>query len=128
MTEPIGGEKRRFPRTAADEFAYNIYKGKLAAEERDVTVGIAAVELLPNRPERTAWIAVNHSGSDIYLSFREESATGRGLIIPANGGSVSFNLMEDGMVTGWQIWAISSAAGLTVSMFETFRYAMRSGG
>ncbi len=128
MSEPIGGEKRRFPRTAADEFAYGIYKGKLSIEERDVTVGVNVVTLMYNRPERTGWIAVNHSATDIYLSFREDTTAGRGLILPPNGGTVSFSLMDDGMVTGWQMYAIASAGGLLVSVFETYRYAMRRGG
>ncbi len=125
MAENQETDRRAIPRTAATEFAYNLFGGQVTLKEGFVTVGVTPVSLIKNNSERTFWTAQNMSGSDIYLRYNEEVTVGGGLILAANGGLIESSLLEDGMLTGWAIYGVSSAAGLSVYVMEISRYTAR---
>ena len=125
MTEIPGVERRSVPRTAATEFAYKLFGGQVTLKEGFVTVDLTPVALVKNNSERTFWTAQNMSGSDIRMQYNEEVAVGAGLLLAANGGLIESSLVEDGMLTGWAMYAIGPVAGLSVYVMEISRYTAR---
>lgn len=124
---PQGVDNRQFPRTATDEFLYQQFGGKVLAQEVRATVGVAVQSILPNNPERVGFIIVNTSAGTITLGLKRDVTSGSGIVLGPNGGFFRMSVLEDGGPTGWEIFGIGSAAGLSYYTLENIRYSARKG-
>lgn len=98
-----------------------------AVENPKVTsVGLTAVLILSNNPNRLGFTIINLSGNVIYLSLTNEvNATAneeRGIRLDNDGGHVSMIWDEDFDMVAWAWWAISTGADSQVYALEVIEY------
>lgn len=81
-------------------------------------IGAATVKILPNNPNRVAWVFVNLSANVIYLLNDETVGITNGVRLVANGGIASMVWDTDFDITGFGLWAMASGAGSNFMVFE----------
>lgn len=80
------------------------------------SVGVAAVQLLRQDPNRSSFLVVNLSVNDMYCGpFADVGAT-KGIRLTPNGGNLAVFWEEDGMVVirEWFVLATGAASALLV--------------
>lgn len=82
-------------------------------------VGITAIRVLPNNPNRLAWIFINLSANLIYLGFSPDTSTSKGILIGANGGTASMFYKEDFELVAQEVYAIAAGAASDIYVVET---------
>lgn len=101
------------------------FKVKTRAVENpraEVNIGITALLILANNPNRLGWIVVNLSANELYLGLTNAVDEHHGIRLNANGGIASMVWDEDFQMTGWAIWAIGSAINTYIYVLEVVEY------
>ena len=98
------------PRGAALVFAERQFGGALNEDERNPVVGVAVAELLGGDPERVLVFFLNLSANSLHVGLRATVSATNGILLAANGGSVSFNVIEDGTIPTRQFFVVAAAA------------------
>lgn len=83
------------PRGAAAELAEREIKGTLTTNESNPVTSGGAEQLLAPDTERTFLSIVNLSAVIIYVGFNNQVSATNGFYLPPNGGSLTFNVIED---------------------------------
>lgn len=88
------------------------------------TPGVAAVRLLPNNPDRLAWILINLSVNPMYINLTDAVSAINGIYVPPNGGFVGMVWDEDFQMLAWEWWVITPAGAsnlLVIEIIEEYR-------
>lgn len=81
-------------------------------------IGVAAIQILRTNPNRL-WISiVNLSANIVYVSPFANVAAAAGYRLNANGGTISFNYMEDLELVSREWWGIAAGANSAVMIVE----------
>jgi len=81
-------------------------------------VMIARTQILSNNPNRLGWIAVNLSPQNIWLAMDMNVSAAHGILLTANGGSVSLIYEEDFEATCWEVFAVAAADNSDIFVLE----------
>ena len=129
MTELFNGEddRRRFPRGAADEFAFEKFKGAVTLRRSTPQIGLIPTQIIPNNPDRVSFVISNVSGIDIRIGWDQQITTGLGILVPASGGWIQGEVDRDGGVIGWAVFGVSTVAATQLYVIEIIRYKIREG-
>ena len=116
---------------AAAEFLRNRYAGELSEDESTTTVGTTAAQVVGSNPDRLGLLILNLSNNTVFVGIENNVSTTNGIRLGANGGSVSFNVTDDGMIQTRTVYGIATGAGsqiyiLSLSRFIADRQAMRA--
>ena len=116
---------------AAAEFLRNRYAGELSEDESTTTVGTTAAQVVGSNPDRLGLLILNLSNNTVFVGIENNVSTTNGIRLGANGGSVSFNVTDDGMIQTRTVYGIATGAGsqiyiLSLSRFIAARQAMRA--
>lgn len=95
--------------------------GRFTVRERSVTVPAAAVEILPNNPERAAYLLANTGAVLLQLGWRLPVAAPDAVPIAANGGVLSVTVREDFILPTWNVYGVVAAGNTTVRVVEVIR-------
>ena len=87
------------------------------------SLGTTAQEVLPNNPNRLAWILVNLSENTVYLALKSDVSSSSGIRLDANGGSAGMVWDEDFDVTGWAIYGVAADVNSAIFAYEVVTYA-----
>ncbi len=101
-------------RGAALDFLAKRFGGLLRDYSAVTTVGTSVVNIFGNDSERVFVAMTNLGASDLYVSPLNDVSSAKGILISANGGLVSFNVDEDGIMPTLEWWALGDAVGLTL--------------
>ncbi len=74
------------------------------------SIGVAAVRVLPNNPNRFAWTFVNLSPNLIYLLNSNLVSATNGIQVGASGGNVTAIWEQDFELVSNEWWAVAAAA------------------
>lgn len=129
MTELFQGdaERRRFPRGAADEFAFEKFKGSVTLRTTTPTIGLIPAQIIPNNPDRVSFVISNVSGIDIRVGWNQQITVGLGILVPASGGWIQGEVERDGGVIGWAVFGVSTVDPTQLYVIEIIRYRTREG-
>jgi hypothetical protein len=92
------------------------------AAQKTVSVGVAAVQIVPNNPQRLALTIINLSTNSVYIALDNSVAATKGMVLQPTGGSATFSLDEDFQMVGWEIWGIATGAASAVYVIEVTEY------
>lgn len=106
---------------AAALFVEKLVGGVFAVRERDVTLGVAEVEILRNDPERVGWIIINTGAVTAQVSFNAVITTATAILIASVGGSFSANVQEDFVMTAFSMHGNTAAGVTTLHIVEIVR-------
>lgn len=83
-----------------------------------VPVLTTATKICNNNPRRFTLILVNQGAGVVYVDFGQAPVVLGGIPIQPNGGSCTLSAFEDGELTGYDAYAISSGVGNTIDVWE----------
>lgn len=81
-------------------------------------VDIAVTRILPNNPNRLAWIIINLSGNNVFIALDMGVSAAHGILLTANGGGASMIYEEDFEATCWEVWGMSTANNQDIHALE----------
>lgn len=82
------------------------------------SVGVTAVQIWRNNPDRLMLCIVNLSANVIYVNVGPDVSSTNGWRLGANGGAVIFTAEEDAELVGYPFWVVASGAGSAVFSAE----------
>lgn len=107
---------------AAAEFLRERYKGELTEDETSVTVGTAVSTVIGSNPDRLGLLILNLSANTVYVSIDNSVSATNGIRLGANGGSVSLNVTDDGMIQTRTWYGLATGAGSSVYVLDLNRF------
>lgn len=81
-------------------------------------VDIARTKVLPNNPNRLAWIILNLSGNNVFIALDMDVGDDHGILLTPNGGSASMIYEEDFEATCWEVFGVAAADNSDVFALE----------
>lgn len=81
-------------------------------------VDIARTRILPNNPNRLAWIIINLSPNNIFIALDMAVAASHGVLLTPSGGSATMIYEEDFEATCWEVFGIAAANNSDVFALE----------
>ena len=73
-------------------------------------LGLAMTMILPNNPNRLAWVICNISATNCFIAWDRNVAADHGVILVANGGTATMRMEEDFEATCWEVFGVSLGA------------------
>lgn len=70
-----------------------------------LTTGV--LMLLPNNPNRLAWVVCNLSDTNCYIAWDRDISAQHGILLTANGGVATMTMDEDFEATTWELFGLS---------------------
>lgn len=83
------------------------------------TIGATAGQIFRQDPSRVAFLFVNLSLNNIFLTPLGAPSSSNGIRVDANGGSLAVNWEEDGEVVAWEWLGIADGAASPFFALET---------
>lgn len=118
MSDPMDP---RFEGSAAYLITSKLFLGNTRFSERTYGAAAAVSEILKNNPRRVEFVIINPSIGDLYISNDPSLVTSFGFIVPAGGGSLIFNVLEDGETVAERFYCYAPAGAITVYVMEVER-------
>ena len=72
-----------------------------------VSCATTVTVILPNNPDRLAYLLVNLGETDMYVAWDRDVGKDHGAYVAPNGGSFSLLADEDGELVGYELFGIS---------------------
>jgi hypothetical protein len=73
---------------------------------------------LSYNPNRLGLVFVNTGGNNVYLAPSRDVSVGQGILLTANGGSMSMNILEDFELVNMEWFGIADGAASTCYVVE----------
>ena len=110
-----------FPKGAAAILAEKDLLGSLVTTERNPTTVVGVQNILGGDAERTIMLLYNLSAGEIYVGFSPRVSASNGMLIPAAGGFIIINAVDDYETVTMPIYVFSAAAGNQLYITTTRR-------
>lgn len=79
---------------------------------------IARTRVLPNNPNRLAWIILNLSGNNVFIALDIDVADTHGILLTPNGGSATMIYEEDFEATCWEVFGVAAGDNSDIFVLE----------
>jgi len=86
--------------------------------ERTVAVGTTVATVLPENPRRLMWVIMNRATNAGAIGFTPGVSFADGLLLGADGSSVSMSVDEDGEAVGYAVYGLLSSGSGTFYVLE----------
>jgi hypothetical protein len=83
------------------------------------SVGATATRVLPENPNRVAWIVINLSVNTVYLGLKNDVSASKGIALSGGGGLASMVFDEDFEMVGYEVYGIAPAGDSNIYVLET---------
>lgn len=107
---------------AAAEFLRDRYAGELTEREATATVGTTISSIVESNPDRLGLLILNLSTNTVFVAIENNPSATNGIRLGANGGSVAFNVTDDGMIQTRAMFALATGAASSVYVLELTRF------
>jgi hypothetical protein len=113
---------------AAGQWLARQYGGPVEERETSPATSATAVSVCNNDPEAVQILFVNTGANTVNLGLTVAMAIAGGIILAANGGSVSMSVSEDGTLPSREWFARSAAGASSLYILRIRRYALTETG
>lgn len=111
------------PQGVVADWLLRTYGGLFTYEDSNPSVGVTAVELVNNDPERVHLTIVNLSINTLVVApFRDVTLT-NGIVLAPSGGNITLNVREDLILPSLNWYAIAGGAASNVFINTVRRYS-----
>ena len=107
---------------AAAEYLRTRFKGELTELEATVLIGTSVGTVIDSDPDRLGLLVMNLSSNVVYIGIENNVSATNGIRLSASGGSISFNVEDDGMILTRTIYGIATGAGSSVYILSLSRF------
>lgn len=83
-----------------------------------ISIGTDVEQIMPNNPNRLGYTVVNLSANSVYIAYDRGVGATHGILLTANGGSVSSIFQEDFEACCWSVFAVASGAASDIYVLE----------
>lgn len=94
---------------AALEYLQKEFDGHFQELESLVATSTTAAQAVPNNPDRLGLLIVNVGGDNVTLGLKQGVTASNGVLLAANGGSMSLDVREDFTLVTREWFAIATA-------------------
>lgn len=108
--------------TAAQDYLAAAYGGQFSEVIKDVTADVGVAVLRDLDPEAISMDVSNLSANPVYIGVDNKVSATRGFLVAANGGLLSVNVREDGLLPTRRWWCIAPAGASAVLVTTVHRY------
>lgn len=109
---------------AAAQFTALNLGGPATIEDGVVSVATTITQILQNDPDRVAITMINQGVEDVTVRPSNQVASLKGILLLANGGGVTLNIRDDGVLCSRDWWGVSSAGSSDVYFLVMRRFAL----
>lgn len=104
----------------ANEFLNKRFGGNVASNDNPITTTVQTTKtkIAYNNGDRVSIYIVNLGDKDIFIMFDESVSLTNGFKITSNGGTLGFNVKDDGELPTREWWAIADTAESTIFLTE----------
>lgn len=81
-------------------------------------VDIAVTKILPNNPNRLAWIILNLSPNNVFIALDTKVASTHGILLTPSGGSATMIYEEDFEATCWEVFGTAAVDASDIFVLE----------
>jgi len=85
-------------------------------------LGTSVTKVIPNDPDRLAWLIVNLSANTVYLGLSRDVSSSKSILLQASGGSAGMVLDEDFNTVTYEVWGVASGASSAIYTIEVVMY------
>jgi len=82
------------------------------------SVGVTAVKILSNNPKRMSVLIQNLSANTVYIGLKPDVSNTNGILLAANGGSITLQYDKDFQLVTNEMYAIASGAASSILVLE----------
>ena len=107
---------------AAAEYLRTRFKGELTELEATVLIGTSVGTVIDSDPDRLGLLVMKLSSNVVYIGIENNVSATNGIRLSASGGSISFNVEDDGMILTRTIYGIATGAGSSVYILSLSRF------
>ena len=107
---------------AAAEYLRTRFKGELTELEATVLIGTSVGTVIDSDPDRLGLLVMSLSSNVVYIGIENNVSATNGIRLSASGGSISFNVEDDGMILTRTIYGIATGAGSSVYILSLSRF------
>lgn len=107
---------------AAAEYLRNRFKGELSEVEATATIGTTVGTVIDSDPDRLGLLVMNLSTNTVYVGIENNISATNGIRLGPSGGSISFNVEDDGMILTRRIYGLATGAGSSVYTLSLSRF------
>ena len=90
----------------------------LEKEPVTVTVSTTVTKILEHNGDRIHFLVVNLGDYDVYIAPSSKVSVNYGIKLSAHGGSVTFDVDDDGLVVTMDFYAVSESGSSTLFIYE----------
>lgn len=98
------------------------FGGAFDTAESNAATTATASRAVPNNPECLGTTIINLGANAVYLSPSSGVSATAGIMLAANGGSLTLNAREDLTLAGHEWYAVSPAGASTLFTIRILRY------
>lgn len=107
---------------AAAEYLRNRFKGEISEVEIPVTIGTAVGTVIDSDPDRLGLLIVNLSANTVFIGIENNISATNAIRLGPSGGSISFNVEDDGMILTRTFYGLATGAGSPVYTLSMSRF------
>jgi hypothetical protein len=90
------------------------------SEQKTITAGSSAVELVSASPNRIALIISAPASNGVGLGFTNQVSTSNGLQLPSTQSPIILNIRDHGDIVRRQWWVVAGTNGVSISTISTY--------
>lgn len=113
---------------AIDDVQVERFGGRLAKDQRTVTLDTDGVTVAPHDHDRVSLVIINVSTSVIWLSLEQPPVAGVGIRIASGGGALLLDVEEDPLLVGTNWYGVVPSGSHDIVVIESrLQVAVRPG-
>lgn len=110
---------------AALQYAELQLGGPLVENDTNPTCGTSATVLIDGSGDRVGLVIVNLGANNVYISTDSNVSTTNGILLSANGGNISMDVVRDFTFPSRRWWGIASGGTSACFVLELVRFTVR---
>ncbi len=109
--------------SALQSYIEGLVGGQFTVQLSTVTVNTSSTKLVANNFERMALMLINTGSTNAAVLPSMAVSSTNGVILNANGGSMTLNAHDDLALVGWEWDGITASSSTTFTVMEILRYS-----
>lgn len=91
---------------------------KTTIAERIVSVGTSPTKIVSNNPRRLGFLITNNGIYPVRIAFSEDNVLNGGIVLSAQGGTITMGVEDDGEIVGYDVYAICPGGTSDIYVME----------
>jgi hypothetical protein len=113
---------------AARQYAESIFGGPIHEQESNPTLTTTVGVVIDGDGDRVGLVIVNQGANPLFISLTSAVSATNGILLGANGGSVSIDVLEDYTLPSRRWYGVTTGGSSAVYVLEVLRISFGTRG